>query len=509
MGLTSWVIASVSTWMVPAYVTAMVLIFATPRAPRRDGEKGEASEAQRDGAGSPADPGRPADAADRPRKGRKAPMRPRTPATAEGLVAGEGPEGGAADLRVDGPEANLDPATDPAEPPAAKPRRTRGRAKRTARPGAEPALAPAPATWIQVAPGKFVRADLHEPRPEAVVPDAPAGAPDVTPEPEPASQAPAEVHEAFAEAPEPGPQSEHGPQPLPFPPPDPTEVPDPIAGPPEAEAPVEDARIEAMPEPPFEPPAPTDAPEDVADPHEDLDAPEGPEPDAEPAAEEYGIAPSALGEDPPSAASPEADDETTPQAASPEPEDDPASRPDEPECGLEPEAATPIEPAHPASFDLVLDPDEGIPGPPPGAADEGLDAGEMDAGGWDRDEEAVEDAAVPAALALDAIAGQGRGDDGRDRASTAGDADLPDMTVPDRGGSRPTPAPRAGSRLSSRASFAAALRVTNIRTGPPARPRVLKASPPPRGTRTPSRRNAGRRPGVPRQSRPRSPPLRV
>ena len=33
MGLTSWVIASVSTWMVPAYVTAMVLIFATPRAP--------------------------------------------------------------------------------------------------------------------------------------------------------------------------------------------------------------------------------------------------------------------------------------------------------------------------------------------------------------------------------------------------------------------------------------------------------------------------------------------
>ena len=32
MGLTSWVVASVSTWLVPVYVTAMVLIFVVPRA---------------------------------------------------------------------------------------------------------------------------------------------------------------------------------------------------------------------------------------------------------------------------------------------------------------------------------------------------------------------------------------------------------------------------------------------------------------------------------------------
>ena len=31
MGLTSWVVASISTWLVPVYVTAMVLIFVMPR----------------------------------------------------------------------------------------------------------------------------------------------------------------------------------------------------------------------------------------------------------------------------------------------------------------------------------------------------------------------------------------------------------------------------------------------------------------------------------------------
>ena len=32
MGFTSWVVASISTWLVPVYVTAMVLIFVTPQA---------------------------------------------------------------------------------------------------------------------------------------------------------------------------------------------------------------------------------------------------------------------------------------------------------------------------------------------------------------------------------------------------------------------------------------------------------------------------------------------
>ena len=35
LGLTSWVVASVSTWLVPVYVTAMALIFVIPRADAR------------------------------------------------------------------------------------------------------------------------------------------------------------------------------------------------------------------------------------------------------------------------------------------------------------------------------------------------------------------------------------------------------------------------------------------------------------------------------------------
>jgi hypothetical protein len=37
LGLTSWVVASVSTWLVPVYVTVMVLIFVTPRPERPRG----------------------------------------------------------------------------------------------------------------------------------------------------------------------------------------------------------------------------------------------------------------------------------------------------------------------------------------------------------------------------------------------------------------------------------------------------------------------------------------
>ena len=43
MGLTSWVVASISTWLVPVYVTAMVLIFVIPRV-QHLGEPGPAGE---------------------------------------------------------------------------------------------------------------------------------------------------------------------------------------------------------------------------------------------------------------------------------------------------------------------------------------------------------------------------------------------------------------------------------------------------------------------------------
>jgi len=72
----------------------------------------------------------------------------------------------------------------------AKPRRPRGRARKPARPGVEPAVAPA-ATWIQVAPGKFVRANTQDqglaaaPEPETLAgaAEAPTGVDGSPPEP--------------------------------------------------------------------------------------------------------------------------------------------------------------------------------------------------------------------------------------------------------------------------------------------------------------------------------------
>ncbi len=54
------------------------------------------------------------------------------------------------------------PSETPAiSPPAPTPRRTRSRTRKTARPAPEPAPEPVPAAWLQVAPGKFVRADAQ------------------------------------------------------------------------------------------------------------------------------------------------------------------------------------------------------------------------------------------------------------------------------------------------------------------------------------------------------------
>ena len=42
LGITSWVVASVSTWLVPVYVTAMVFIFVSPRVEPPEGSRGAA-----------------------------------------------------------------------------------------------------------------------------------------------------------------------------------------------------------------------------------------------------------------------------------------------------------------------------------------------------------------------------------------------------------------------------------------------------------------------------------
>ncbi len=75
--------------------------------------------------------------------------------------------------------------------PWRSPGAVRGRGRKPARPDTETAVAPAAATWIQVAPGKFVRADSQDqglataPEPEALVEatEAPTGVEGSPPEP--------------------------------------------------------------------------------------------------------------------------------------------------------------------------------------------------------------------------------------------------------------------------------------------------------------------------------------
>ena len=135
MGLTSWVVASISTWLVPVYVTAMVLIFVIPQAQLL---------------GEPEPAGEPAGvSADRASK-----------ATSPASSGADSP--GATTLGVDGsPEASATGAK-PAGSPTPKRRRTRGQGRKPVKPGPEPAVTTSPAAWIRIGPGKFVRADSQD-----------------------------------------------------------------------------------------------------------------------------------------------------------------------------------------------------------------------------------------------------------------------------------------------------------------------------------------------------------
>ncbi|MGC1721006.1 MAG: hypothetical protein WA746_18645 [Isosphaeraceae bacterium] len=135
MGLTSWVIASISTWLVPVYVTAMVLIFVLPQAPHL---------------GEPEPAGEPAGvSADRASE-----------ATSPASSGADSP--GATTLEGDGsPEASATGAKPPGSP-TPKRRRTRGQGRKPVKPGPEPAVTTSPAAWIRIGPGKFVRADSQD-----------------------------------------------------------------------------------------------------------------------------------------------------------------------------------------------------------------------------------------------------------------------------------------------------------------------------------------------------------
>jgi hypothetical protein len=160
-GLTTWAVASVSIWLVPAYLLLMVLIFAMPRSER---------------AGSPATgPSAGTSGADAAESGqglgedRAVEMGEPRP-TAEpipGIPTGEAAEAPT-------------PRPDPAGAATAKPRRSRARSRKAAKTAVEPVPDASPVTWIRVGPGKFVRADagvqdFPQAQAEAVAPatDAP------------------------------------------------------------------------------------------------------------------------------------------------------------------------------------------------------------------------------------------------------------------------------------------------------------------------------------------------
>ncbi len=154
MGLTSWVVASISTWLVPVYVTAMVLIFVFPPVqhlgePEPAGEPGGMSADRASEATNPASSG-----ADSP---------------------------GATNLEVDGSPAASATGAKPAGSPTPKRRRTRGQGRKTVKPGPQPAVTASPAVWIRIGPGKFVRADSQDQGyASAPVPHAPLEAAEVS-----------------------------------------------------------------------------------------------------------------------------------------------------------------------------------------------------------------------------------------------------------------------------------------------------------------------------------------
>jgi hypothetical protein len=350
LGLTSWVVASVSTWLVPVYVTAMVFIFVPPRAQTLEGSRGVAA--------------------------------PGEPASAEGPTRGAPRPSRRADPPADGPPEASAPGTGPsASGPAAAKARRRSRARKPTKSGSEPAAAASPATWIRVGPGKFVRADLHAqaadaetpPQPDPATGPSPAQAPGEGLSPNDSPEASVPIEEpARADAPiEAGP-IEPGPSPA-FLAPSEDEAataPDPQPEPPPATAQEPRADEASEESHPHEPPGSGEIDEDIpADP-----------PDPEPAPEEYGIAPSAFDPDRPAAASecdnrePDPADATAPLDASAEDlaeteiEPAPPTAPEQAwvgDPGLTPAASGPLS----APIEAGLDPDPdgesprgGVPG---------------------------------------------------------------------------------------------------------------------------------------------------
>ncbi len=203
LGATACAVASVSIWLVPAYLLLVIAILTAPRGPR--GSTAAPGSLRRlVGIGRShalAEPGR-APGADRADEAG-------SPEPASDAGAGPAsPDDANADADADSQPAGL--RVDPAESAVpSKPRRSRARSRKTAKPAVEPAADAAPVTWIRVGPGQYVRSDAasqgpppapNEPVPETRA-DADAGIPvaDIAEVPEPALATPATTTERYTQ----------------------------------------------------------------------------------------------------------------------------------------------------------------------------------------------------------------------------------------------------------------------------------------------------------------------
>jgi hypothetical protein len=138
---TAWVVASVSVWWVPVYLTLLAVIFVSPRNRRTLASASEAGAANVAVAVVDFGPGLRVDCAEQLRSvGR----------SDSGLSPGEWPES---------PNANPDPAA----LGAAKQRRGRGRVRKVDKQAPLPVTETASVTWILAGPGRYVRAEGGSP----------------------------------------------------------------------------------------------------------------------------------------------------------------------------------------------------------------------------------------------------------------------------------------------------------------------------------------------------------
>jgi hypothetical protein len=157
VGLTGWALSTVSIWLVPVYVGIMVLLLGSPQETRPEGF-GTTSDAVNE----------------------RAVSAPPSPSPVE-------------DVPANPPEsANSGPKG--AGPRAVKPRSSRSRSRKSAaKGGAEANSVPAPATWIRIGPGKFVRADADSGILLDAVAEIGAGHVDPVVEPPPSSPTDSEI----------------------------------------------------------------------------------------------------------------------------------------------------------------------------------------------------------------------------------------------------------------------------------------------------------------------------